>query len=166
MQKQNTGRAKLSSKDRMILALLRHVQPTHFITLSLCQGRMIVSEHGLRCWVRGDDVIYQQAYVGFMKSLSKRLTPRAAWDNHRPILPNASSIEGDGGNLRNHLHMLIAKPDHVSEECFRMAICCVAAGNPWIMNGKYALKTENIVNDREALQRAYYTLKRGVERIC
>ncbi|WP_324073433.1 MAG: hypothetical protein RSE14_10460 [Erythrobacter sp.] len=166
MQGQNAGRAPLSLKDRMTREILDHVQPTHFITLSLCQGRMIIGEHGLKCWVRGDDVIYQRVHEGFMQSLSKRLTPRVAWDRHRPILPSLSAIEGDGRAQRNHLHLLIAKPDGVSEERFRMAVCGVAEGNPWIMNGEYAVDIKNIADDREANRKAYYTLKRGVERIC
>lgn len=166
MQGQNTGIAPLSIRDRMTREILSRVQPTHFITLSLCQGRMIVSEHGLKCWVRGDDIIYQQAYEGLMRSLSKRLTRRAAWDSHRPILPNFSAIEGGTRAQRNHMHALIAKPEDISEERFRMAVCSVADGNPWIMNGEYAVDIKNIADDREAKRKAYYTVKRGVERIC
>ena len=166
MQEQKTGRATLSIKDRMALALLGHVRPTHFITLSLCQGRMIVSEHGMKCWVRGDDVIYQQVHAGFMYSLSKRLTRRAAWDCYRPILPNSCTIEGGSNDQRNHMHLLIAKPEDVSEDQFRMAVCSVADGNPWIMNGEHALDIQLIKDDREAMRKAYYTVKRGVERIC
>jgi len=166
MQGHNTGQRPLSHKDRMTQALLGHVQPTHFITLSLCQSRMIVSEHGLKCWVRGDDVIYQQAYASFMRALSKRLTLRTAWDRFKPILPNMSAIEGGDGKERNHMHLLIANPENVTEERFRMAVCNVAAGNPWIMNGQYAVDIKNIADDREAMTKAYYTMKRGVERIC
>lgn len=166
MQEQNTGRAPLSTKDRIARTLLAQVKPTHFITLSLCQGRMIVSEHGMKCWVRGDDVIYHQVHAGFMYSLSKRLTRRAAWDCYRPIIANLSSIEGGSGGQRNHMHLLIAKPEAASEERFRMAVCNVAAGNPWIMNGEHAVDIKSIADDREAMRKAYYTLKRGVERIC
>lgn len=166
MQGHNTEHRQLSAKDRMTQALLGHVQPTHFITLSLCQSRVIVSEHGLKSWVRGDDVIYQQAYVGFMRALSKRLTPRTAWDRYKPILPNMSAIEGGDSKERNHMHLLIAKPDNVTEERFRMAVCNVAAGSKWIMNGQYAVDIKNIADDREAMTKAYYTVKRGVERIC
>ena len=150
----------------MTQALLGHVQPTHFVTLSLCQSRMIISEHGLKCWVRGDDVIYQQAHAGFMRALSKRLAPRTAWDRYRPILPNMSAIEGGNGEQRNHMHLLIAKPENVTEERFRMAVCSAADGNPWIMNGQYAVDIKNIADDREAMTKAYYTVKRGMERIC
>lgn len=158
--------AGLSYKDRLTQAIIGHVRPTHFITLSLCQGRMIVGEHGFKSWLRGDDVIYQQVHAGFMQSLSKRVTRRAAWDSYRPILPNLSAIEGGSGGQRNHMHLLIAKPDDVSEERFRMAVCSVAAGNPWIMNGQYAVDIKRIADDHVALREAYYTVKRGVERIC
>ena len=167
MQTQNTG-AALSSKDRMVLALIDHVQPTHFITLSLCQGRMIVSEHGMRTYLRGDDTIYQQAHASFMRALSKRFASRSQWrvQNPKPIFPNACAIEGGGSGERYHLHIIVAKPTLVTDERFRMTVCGIAHGHPWIMNGEYAVDIQKLAHSRDALNTAFYSVKRGLDRIC
>ena len=168
MQKQNTGRAQLSSKDRMTLALLGHVQPTHFITLSLCQARVIVSEHGKQTFVTGDDTIYQQVHASFMRSLSKRFATRSEWrgQNPKPILPSACAIEGGSNGQRFHLHLIVAKPEHLTEECFRATICGVAHGHPWIMNGDHAVDIRTLADDREAVNAVRYSIKHGLDRIC
>lgn len=166
MQGQNTGKTTLSIKDRMTRALLDYVQPTHFITLSLCQARKFVAAGGMESWAQGDDVIYQQVHEAFMRSLSKRLTRRAAWDRYQPIIPNACAIEGGKGAERFHLHLLVAKPEHVTETRFRMAVCVVADGNPWVMNGNHSVDIQQIQDHEEAKRKAFYTLKRGIDRIC
>lgn len=167
MQRQNTA-ATLSPKDRMARALIGHVQPTHFITLSLCQARMIVSEHGMKTCVKGDDTIYQQAHASFVCSLSKRFASVSQWRGQqpKPILPNACVIEGGSDGERYHLHMIVAKPEHVTEECFRMTVCGIAHGHPWIMNGEHAVDIKALADNREAMNTARYSMKRGLDRIC
>lgn len=166
MQGQNAEKAELSHKDKMTLALLKHVQPTHFITLSLCQARKVSAQGGVTAWIRGDDTIYQNAHASFIKSLSKRLVSRSVWVRHKPIIASAGAIEGGIAGQRYHLHLLVAKPEHVTEERFRMAVCDAAAGHPWIMSGNYAVDIQSLANDRDALNAAYYSVKRGVDRIC
>ncbi|KPF92519.1 hypothetical protein IP81_06520 [Novosphingobium sp. AAP83] len=159
------SRPTLSGKDRMTQALLAHVRPTHFITLSLCQARQIQGEHHGYTWLQGDDTIYSNVHLSFMRSLSKRLTPRVAWDRYQPMLPSTCAVEGGKHGVRNHLHLSIAKPYDVSEEDFRMAICCTAAGNPWIMNGEYAVDIKTVGDSTEAANATYYSIKHGLERI-
>lgn len=167
MRRQSTGTAPLTNKDRMTRALIGHVQPTHFITLSLCQARMIVNEHGVGHMLRGDDTIYQQAHASFMRSLSKRFASRSQWRQQpKPIIPNACTIEGGSNGERYHLHLIVAKPEHVTEECFRRTVCGIAHGHPWIMNGEYAVNIQSLADDHEVRQKAYYSVKRGVDRIC
>lgn len=167
MQRQNTG-AALSLKDRMARALIGHVQPTHFITLSLCQARMIVDERGFGHMLKGDDTIYQKVHEGFMRSLSKRFASVSQWrgQNPKPILPSACVIEGGSNGQRYHLHLIVAKPKHVSDLRFRMAVCSVTEGNPWIMKGHYSIDNQSLSDDRAAINAAYYSVKRGVDRIC
>lgn len=160
-------KAELSHKDRMTRALLDHVRPTHFITMSLCQARVIVNQHGTQSWIRGDDTIYQKAHESFIRSLSKRFASLSEWAQHpKPILPSACTIEGGGNGQRYHLHLIVAKPAHVTEERFRMMVCGVAHGHPWIMNGEHAVNIQTLADDREALNAAYYSVKRGVDRVC
>lgn len=168
MQKKNAGQSPLSTTDRMARALIGHVQPTHFVTLSLCQARVIVSERGMHTYVKGDDTIYQRAHASFMRSLSKRFASVSQWRGQqpKPILPNACTIEGGDNGQRYHLHLIVAKPEHVTDECFRRAICGIAHGHPWIMNGEYAVHIQTLADDSAALNAAYYSVKRGVDRIC
>ena len=167
MQKQNKG-AALSPRDRMARALIGHVVPTHFITLSLCQARMIVNEHGMGHMLKGDDMIYQKAHASFMCSLSKRFASVSQWRGQqpKPILPNACVIEGGSNGERYHLHVIVAKPEDVTEERFRRTVCGIAHGHPWIMNGEHAVDIQTLADDRAALNAAYYSVKRGVDRIC
>lgn len=167
MQTQNTGRALLTTKDKMALALIGHVQPTHFVTLSLCQARIIVGENGLQTYVKGDDTIYQRAHASFMRSLSKRYVTRKVWRKYpKPIIPNACTIEGGSNGQRYHLHLIVAKPEHVTEDRFCRGIRGIAHGHPWIMNGEHAVNIQTLADDRDALNAAYYSVKRGVDRIC
>lgn len=167
MQGQNTEIVPLSTKDRMALALISHVQPTHFVTLSLCQARVITSENGLRTYVKGDDTIYQQAHASFIRSLSKRFVTRKVWRRYpKPIIPNACAIEGGSNGQRYHLHLIMAKPEHVTDDRFCRGIRGIAHGHPWIMNGDHAVNIQTLSDDREAFYAAYYSVKRGVDRIC
>ena len=150
----------------MTLALIDHVRPTHFITLSLNQGRQIDGEHHGRTWARGDDTIYSQTHEGFMRSLSKRVTSRTSWEFHRSVLRSACVIEGGSRGERNHLHMILAKPDHVDEERFRIMIHRTANGNSWIMNGDHAVDIQRIDSSMEAVNAAFYSVKRGLDRVC
>lgn len=140
------------------------VKPTHFVTLSLCQARYIQSEKGLVTRVAGDDVLYTQTANGFIRSLSKRLTNRARWQKHKPLLGWVVAIEGDGRNERYHFHCHIAKPPAITDEAFCEAIYETAAGNPWIMNGKNAVHI-NLVSNSDARRTGFYSLKRGPDRV-
>lgn len=154
-----------SLKERVAVALIDHVQPTHFITLSLNQARQIKGEQHGRTWVRGDDVIYTETHRSFIHSLSKRLTPRTSWDFHRPLLRSACVVEGGRYGVRNHLHMIIAKPDHVDEEMFRIMVLRTAANNTWIMNDDYAVDIQSLNGGLEAVRAAFYSIKKGVDRL-
>ena len=129
---------------------------------------MIVSEHGMRTYLRGDDTIYQQAHASFMRALSKRFASRSQWrvQNPKPIFPNACAIEGGGSGERYHLHIIVAKPTLVTDERFRMTVCGIAHGHPWIMNGEYAVDIQKLAHSRDALNTAFYSVKRGLDRIC
>ncbi len=158
------NRVFLTSKQKCAIALVEYVKPTHFITLSLNQARRIGDQyHGT--WARGDDAIYSHTHDGFMQSLSKRLCSRTVWEFHRPILRSACVLEGGRKGVRNHLHMIVAKPDHVDEEKFRIMAIRTAVNNAWIMNGPHAVNIQQIADNMEAINAACYSVKQGLERL-
>ncbi len=162
--KKKDNRILLTSKQKCALALVEYVKPTHFITLSLNQARRIGDQHR-GAWARGDDAIYSDTHDGFMQSLSKRLCPRTVWEFHRPILRSACVVEGGRKGVRNHLHMIVAKPDDVDEEKFRIMAVRTAVNNAWIMNGPHAVNIQQIADNMEAINAAYYSIKQGLERL-
>lgn len=158
------AQANLTLKQRYALALVEYVKPTHFITLSLNQARRIGDQyHGT--WARGDDAIYSETHNGFMQSLSKRLCSRTVWEFHRPILRSACVVEGGHKFVRNHLHMIVAKPDDVDEEKFRVMVIRTAVNNAWIMKGPHAVDIQEIADNMDAINAAYYSVKQSLERL-
>jgi hypothetical protein len=146
-------------------AVCEWVNATHFITLSLCQGRAIPNENGGVSWLRGDDTIYTQMHTGFMESLSKRLATRTAWKHHRAILRSAFAIEGGTNGQLVHAHLIVAKPDELDEVRFRIMFYRNAARNPWCMNGAYAVRIRGIESVAEKSCSARYTTKDGFDRM-
>lgn len=155
---------KLSEKDKYSVSLLKYVKPTHFITLSLNQARWIGhGNHGI--WVRGDDAIYTKTHKGFIRSLSKRLWSRTSWKLHRAMLRSACVIEGGSHGVRHHLHMIVAKPDHVEEEKFRIMAIRSAANNAWIMGGSHAVNIQQLDDCEQAIAATCYSIKHGLGRV-
>lgn len=152
-------------KDRIAEELTRRVNPTHFVTLSLIQSRSIASGKA-EAWAKGDDVIYQAAYDGFVRSLSKRSVSPRVWKRHKPILPSYGSIEGDGSNTLHHLHLAISKPSCWTEFEWENALRLTALGNPWIKNGSYAVHIEKLPDSAAKFRAGRYILKGGADRLC
>jgi len=154
----------LTLTQRYALALVEYVKPTHFITLSLNQARRIGDQyHGT--WARGDDAIYSETHNGFMQSLSKRLCSRTIWEFHRPILRSVCVVEGGRKFVRNHLHMIVAKPDDVDEVKFRVMTIRTAVNNAWIMKGPHAIHIQQIADNMAAINAAFYSVKQSLERL-
>ena len=61
--------------------------------------------------------------------------------------------------------MIVAKPDDVDEEKFRIMAIRTAANNAWIMNGPHAVNIQQIADNMEAINAAYYCVKQGLERL-
>jgi hypothetical protein len=156
-----------SHKKNFNGSVCRWIKPSHFITLSLCQGRMIPNDETLSgvFWLKGDDAIYTYMHVRFVESLSKQLATRTAWKYHRPILRSAFAIEGDIKDTRTHAHMIIAKPVDVDEARFCSSVRDTAAGNNWIMNGDYAVHIESLSSVSENSRSVSYTTKNGFGRL-
>lgn len=155
----------LSRRRRFNLSIRKLIKPTHFITLSLCQGRGIVNNNGGVSIIRGDDAIYTKMHESFMMSLSKRLVSRTVWTFHRPILRSAFALEGGTNGKLVHAHMIIAKPDDVDEERFCNLVEEMAARNPWCMNGDYAVRIRGIESASEKRRAVYYMTKNGFNRL-
>ena len=157
---------KSSDIDEAVRQIAQQVQPTHFITLSLVQGLKIDGPNGVATWAKGDDVIYNETYNKFVRCLSKSVVTPAVWKRHKPHLANAGSIEGGSNGERFHLHINIRKPDRMSDQAFEAAIKQTAEGNPWIMNGQYAVDIRRISGVEHQVGSVGYSSKRGLDRIC
>lgn len=155
----------MPTQSRIASELVELIRPTHFVTLSLIQARSIVSENS-EAWLRGDDVIFEKAYEGFVRSLSKRAVSSRVWKRYKPTIPSFGSIEGDGKNKLHHLHIGLAKPDCWSDFEFEVAIRQTATGNPWIKNGPYAVHIEKLPDPSAQFRAGRYILKGGADRLC
>jgi hypothetical protein len=151
----------IAQKDRISIELINFVRPTHFITLSLLQGRRIFGENGIGTWVRGDDVIYDETHRSFVTALSKRASSKSNWKRHKRILHSICVIEGGANFERNHLHMLIALPGEIDDLKAHQLICETAEDNSWVMTGKYGVDIQRIGNCSDVMN---YCTKHGLSR--
>ena len=148
-------------------AIIEMIEPTHFITLSLCQRRAIPNDENMLgvSWLKGDDSIYTKMHERFVESLSKRLVNRTVWKFHRPILRSAFALEGGTNGKLVHAHMIIAKPDDVNEEQFCSLVEDTAARNLWVMNGEFAVHIQSLSSGSEKRHSVFYTTKDGSDRL-
>jgi hypothetical protein len=154
-----------SEIEKAAFAIVNRLNPTHFVTLQLKQQRQIKAHNGWTVWVRGDDTIYCNTYRSFIRSLSKKLTPRTKWQQHKLMLANVGVIEGGSNGKRNHLHLVLTKPDDVSEEQFRRAIYKLTYSNAWMMDGKHRADVQQIESAKEKINATFYSSKKGIARM-
>jgi len=157
---------KSSDIDEAVRQITQHVNPTHSLTISLVQALKINGPNGIGTWVRGDDVIYNETYTKFIRCLSKSIALPSVWKRKKINLGNAGSIEGGSDGERFHFHISVRKPEGMSEVAFVEAILKTAKGNPWIMNGQYAVKVVPIPSAQLQFGSVRYSAKRGLDRIC
>lgn len=154
-----------SEIEKAALAIVNRLNPTHFVTLQLKQQRQIKAQKGVEVWVRGDDTTYCNTYRSFIRALSKKLTPRAQWQQHKQMIGNMAVIEGGAHGKRNHLHLVLTKPAHISEEKFRRAIYSLSLSNAWMMDGKHRADIQNIESAKEKINATLYSSKKGIARM-
>lgn len=138
---------------------------THFVTLSLKQHRVILNDTGFTSLIRGDDIVYQFTYEGFIRSLSKDLIGKQIWKRRKLSIPNVGSIEGNGNEKRYHLHVCLRKPPHLSESDFQRCISKTASGNPWFEISPYAVRIDTLETPEDSKRAALYSLKHGLDRV-
>lgn len=154
-----------SEVEKAAFAIVNRLKPTHFVTLQLKQHREIKARNGWSVLVRGDDTIYCNTYRSFIRALSKKLTPQAKWQQHKEMIANMGVIEGGSHGKRNHLHLVLTKPDHVSEETFRRAIYNLTYSHAWVMDGKYRADVQQIDSAKEKINATFYSSKKGIARM-
>ena len=146
------------------ISLVDLVDPTHFVTVTLKQARSITSDGGSVSWLRGDDIIYENAYDGFIRTISKSMTSNGAWRRYKRIISNAMTIEGGRNGERNHLHIVMRKPGHVSEDEFRSKIMDAALGASWFMQGDNAINVQLLGERPDQVSASIYSMKKGLDR--
>jgi hypothetical protein len=154
-----------SDAEKAAFEIVNRLKPTHFVTLQLKQQRQIEAQNGWAVWVRGDDAVYYQAYQSFVQALSKRTQPKALWQSHKITIGNAGVLEGGSGKMRNHMHILLTKPESLNEIYFRGTICMLAECGSWLMGGEFGVNIQRIRTAKEQINSTFYSAKRGVDRI-
>jgi hypothetical protein len=147
------------------VALDKEMEATHMVTLSLMKSRQIVDTNGLQSHCRGDDVIYGQAFDGFIRSLSKSLTLKSNWRRNRPMLHSFGSIENGACGNEPHLHIGLKKPDFVSDDAFISAIKFTALGNPWVIKSPHSVNVRVWTPYQDGNSVSKYIMKNGIDRI-
>lgn len=61
--------------------------------------------------------------------------------------------------------MIVAKPDDIDEEKFRIMVIRTAVNNAWIMKGPHAVNIQQIGGNMQAIDAAYYSVKQSLERL-
>ena len=159
---------KYSEVQKAAFAIVNRIKPTHFVTIQLRQNRAITSRNGWTVWERGDDAIYCKTYRSFIRALSKEIgtrTNRSRWQSHKQMIGNACVIEGGTRRTRNHLHMVLTKPDDIDEATFRLLIYRLTRDNGWIMDGSHRADIQSIESAGEKLRTTLYSTKKGIDRL-
>ena len=138
--------------EKMQIAAVKHARtnivPTHSVVIDLKKSRSL--KDAVVESVSIDSVIAENTFHSFRIALSKRcyskpylLTHRryskSYYRRHKPLIAACCSVERSKDN-RYHLHVLLRKPDHMTEHCFRFAVNATAHKNKFIeTNRKYAV---------------------------
>ena len=127
----DAGSATAIKPGPLALRLIKYVQPTHRVTIEMEYDGPIrkVPREGVS--PSGDGVNYTEAYNVFIRSLSKRLTPRDAWEIHQPILRSAWLVTEASGWDSSSVHVILAKPYFLSQARFLTAVRQSATESPW-----------------------------------
>ena len=138
------------------------IQPTHHLRLSLHKARCM-DPIGKRNWMRGDEIVYEEVYQRFIRSLSKGLaTNRNVWKRFKPIIPNVGCLHGKWGKTDWHLHINMRIPDRVGEETLLHLIYATALKEAWVPNGLDYVNLSSIRSSRGAIS---YTMKEGFDHV-
>mgnify|MGYP000341691672 FL=1 len=86
-------------------------------------------------------------------------------EQHKQMLANVGVIEGGSHGKRNHLHLVLTKPDDISEEKFRRAIYKLTYSNSWMMDGKHRADVQQIESAKEKINATFYSSKKGIARM-
>ncbi len=90
----------------------------------------------------------------FHRSLSKACcVSRMVWRRNKPQIKMAGSVELSK-NARLHSHLLMKRPSHLNHGEFEAEVKKIATGNPWILNGRFAVDYKKInLSDDDRLRR-------------
>jgi hypothetical protein len=106
------------------------VVPTHHLRLSFVRGRQFPL-----IYQKGDQIIYDEATLRFVRKLSKRLAPNLnVWKRFKRdfTIKFTSAYHGHYGNVAPHVHINLRKPDRVTEAGLIKAVIETANEEPWI----------------------------------
>lgn len=113
-----------------------HFSPTHSVVINLVKARK--HQHIIETV---DEIVAEKTFHRFRCSLTKKCISKTNFRRFKRLLDAVASVEYAS---RYHLHILLRKPDHLTENLFRKAILETATNNPYIHPSKRY--TVNITN--------------------
>jgi hypothetical protein len=117
--------------------------PTHSVVVNLKKAR----KH-LESFESMNLISAEKTYHSFIRSLSKNLSSPSVYRRFKNQIPAIAGIEKSEDH-RFHFHMLIEKPDHISDKDFEKAINEAAENNPYVESGKYSIHITDLKSKNE-----------------
>ena len=105
-----------------------HFAPTHSVVINLVKAR----KHD-QTIEPVDVIIAEKTFHSFRRALTKKCVSKANYRRFTRLIDAVASVEYAS---RYHLHILLRKPDHLTENLFREAILETAAQNPYVYPAK------------------------------
>lgn len=139
---------QLKMRSAWAKRIRKKVKPDVYGVFTLQQGIMVDG-----VYVPGDKIIYEGVAARFICKLSKRVYGTYCYQKTRRRLAAAITIENLWGHQRNHLNVLIKKPEWLSYEYF-----CYVAAEEW---RKLQWARSDTYIDKLDSNAIYYSLKEG-----
>ena len=107
-----------------------HFAPTHSVVINLVEARK--HEQTIE---PVDEVVAEKTFHSIRCALTKKCVSKVSYRRIKHLIDAVASVERSNDN-RPHLHILLRKPDHLTEYLFRKAILETAAQNPYVYPAK------------------------------
>ena len=118
-----------------------HFAPTHSVVINLVKAR----KHN-QTIEPVDDIVAEKTFHSFRCALAKQCVSRTTYRRFKRLIDAVASVERSNDN-RPHLHILLRKPDHLTDNLFGEAILETAKHNPYVYPEKrYTVDITNLID--------------------
>ena len=116
-----------------------HFAPTHSVVINLVKAR----KHP-NAIEPVDEIVAEKTFHSFRCALTKKCVSKVSYRRFKKLVDAVASVERND-EARYHLHILLRKPEHLTENLFRKAILETADNNPYIHpSKKYTVDITNL----------------------